>query len=99
MTNDTLLEVSPFHIAMAPSAAPADLAAGIFEATNQIRAENGLRALLASASLNQSAGGWAVHMAATNDYTHGANPWARMQAAGFQGNGTWGENIAAAYGD
>src|SRR5438128_9047155 len=70
---------------------------------NQARAQAGLASLTMDPQLNQSAQSYSDYMASANFYAHegpdGSTPLSRMNAAGFPGTGTWGENIAAYYSD
>ena len=70
---------------------------------NQARAQAGLASLTMDPQLNQSAQSYSDYMASANFYAHdgpdGSTPLSRMNAAGFPGTGTWGENIAAGYSD
>ena len=70
---------------------------------NEARAQAGLAPLTRDPQLDSSAQGFSDYMASANFYAHngpdGSTPLSRMNAVGFPGTGTWGENIAAYYSD
>src|SRR3954454_21060303 len=70
---------------------------------NQQRASAGLAPLTMDPQLNASAQAYSEYMGSANFYAHngpdGSTPLSRMNAAGFPGVGTWGENIAAGQSD
>jgi cysteine-rich secretory family protein/IPT/TIG domain-containing protein len=87
--------------------APADTLPGatdrVLTLVNQARGQAGLAPLTLDPQLTQSAQSFSEYMASANFYAHagpdGSTPLSRMNAAGFPGMGTWGENIAADYSD
>jgi uncharacterized protein YkwD len=62
--------------------------------TNEHRAAAGLAPLTVNLAINAAAEGHSQYQASINTMTHGANPGARITAAGFSW-GAWGENVAA----
>lgn len=76
-----------------------DFTTEMIRLVQQVRAQNGLPALNVHPALMKAAGDYAKEMGVTANYAHnskdGSTPWQRMQRAGYTGNGTWGENIAA----
>jgi hypothetical protein len=70
---------------------------------NQERTRAGVAPLSMDPQLTAAAQKFSEHMASANFYSHngpdGSTPLGRMNAAGFAGTGTWGENIAAYYSD
>jgi hypothetical protein len=94
-------------IALGGARAHADTISGaadqVLTLVNQARAQAGLAPLTLDPQLTQSAQSFSEYMASANFYAHegpdGSTPLSRMNAAGFPGTGTWGENIAADYSD
>jgi len=80
-----------------------DVTGEMIRLVQQARAAAGLREFTVNTPLMKAAGDYAREMGTTNNYAHnsvdGSTPWDRMQRAGFAGNGTWGENIAAGQAD
>lgn len=63
---------------------------------NKQREARGLPALRTSHRLNSSAQNWTDTMVATDSFTHGSDPGARVSAVGFNWS-TMGENIASGF--
>ncbi len=73
-----------------------ELRAAVVCLINDARAAHGLPALRDSSQLDGTAQRWTDTMVATDDFSHGSDPSARITAAGLSWSAT-GENIATGY--